>query len=115
MKDEIIYCNDLEALKAKLVADGYYNEGSKTFTVNHSFTPIVTTNNESLSYVRDNMLDLSEYTMLESLGDYSELEANLDSLAKYKAVYTYDVPIEYLDENGTTQTYIRPFKIGEFA
>jgi len=55
--------------------------------------------------------------MLEDLGDYESilLPENSDKLDKYKSVYPYDTPIEYIDEDGNTQTYLPPFKIGEFA
>ena len=117
MEDKIIYCSDLAALKEQLKADGYYDEELGTYTVNHSLTPVVKNGNTSLSYVRGFVLDLNEYTMLEDLGDYESivLPENSDKLAKYKSVYDYETPIEFTDEEGVTHTYIRPFKIGEFA
>ena len=117
--DKIIYCNDLEALKTKLKADGYYDEESDSYTTNQTLTPIVkkTVNNItlSLSYVRGFCLDLAEYTMLEDLGSYDDILADTAKLDKYKSVYDYETPIQYTDENGDTQTYTRPFKIGVFA
>lgn len=117
MEDKIIYCSDLTALKEKLIADGYYDEESGTYTVNHTLTPIVKKDNTSLSYVRNFALDLNEYSMLEDLGTYESivLDENSDKLDKYKSVYDYETPIEYTDENGNVQTYKKPFKIGEFA
>lgn len=115
--DKIIYCNDLTALKEKLIADGYYDEESGAYTVNHTLTPIVKKDNTSLSYVRNFALDLNEYTMLEDLGTYETivLDENSDKLDKYKSVYDYETPVEYTDENGDVQVYMKPFKIGDFA
>ena len=115
--DKIIYCSDLVALKAQLKADGYYDEESGSYTVNYTLTPLKYNGNTSLSYVRGFSLDLSVYTMLEDLGDYESilLPENSGKLEKYKSVYPYDTPIEYIDEDGITQTYLPPFKIGEFA
>ena len=115
--DKIIYCSDLTVLKEKLKAEGYYDEESGTYTVNHTLTPIVKKDNTSLSYVRNFALDLNEYTMLEDLGTYESiiLPENSDKLEKYKSVYDYGTPIEYTDENGDVQVYKKPFKIGDFA
>ena len=115
--DKIIYCNDLDALKAKLKEDGFYDEESKTYTVNHTLTPLQYNGNTSLSYCRGFSLDLEEYTMLEDLGSYESivLDENSDKLDKYKSVYDYEKLIEYTDEEDNTQSYTRPFKIGGFA
>jgi len=115
--DSIIYCNDLQALKDKLIADGYYDEESGTYTLNHTLTPLQYKDNTSLSYCRGFSLDLDEYTMLEDLGTYESilLDGNSDKLDKYKSVYDYEKVIEYTDDEGNTQSYTKPFKIGEFA
>ena len=117
MKDRIIYCSDLTALKEQLKADGYYDEEYGSYTVNHTLTPIVINGNTSLSYVRNFALDFGVYTMLEDLGTYESilLPENADKLAKYKSVYDYETPVKYTDENGVVQTYTKPFKIGDFA
>jgi hypothetical protein len=52
---------------------------------------------------------------IQSLGTYDELFSNEVSLALYKSVYPYDVPVSYTDIDGTTKEYLRPQKIGEFA
>ena len=117
MEDKIIYCNDLQALKGKLKEDGYYDEESGTYTLNHTLTPLQYKDNTSLSYCRGFSLDLDEYTMLEDLGTYESilLDGNSDKLDKYKSVYDYEKVIEYTDDEGNTQSYTKPFKIGEFA
>ena len=115
--DKIIYCNDLIALKAQLKSDGFYDEESGLYTTDYALTPIKKNGNTSLSLVRGLSLDLNVYTMLEDLGDYKSIikKTNKAKLDKYKSVYPYDVPVKYVDENGDTQTYTLPFKIGEFA
>ena len=113
--DSVIYCNDLEALKVKLTEDGYYDEESDSYNVNHTLTPIVHNGNKTLSYVRGLALDLTEYTMLENLGSYDDIASNPDKLATYKSVYDFEEEIEFIDEEGVTHTYSKPFKIGEFA
>ena len=112
--DKLIYCNDLEQLKTKLTENGYYDEESNSFTVNNTLTPLKYEGNTSLSYVRNCVLDLEVFTMLEDLGDYDEMFANEDSHSKYKSVYPYDVPVVYTDEDGTEKEYMRPEKIGVF-
>ena len=117
LNDKIIYCNDLQALKDKLKEDGFYNEESGTYTLNHTLTPLKYKDNTSLSYCRGFSLDLDMYTMLEDLGTYESilLPENSDKSDKYKSVYDYEKVIEYTDEDGAEHTYTRPFKIGEFA
>ena len=115
MKDTLLYCSDLKALKEQLRADGYYDEESGTYTVNHTLTPLQYKDNTSLSYVRNNVLDMDKYPMLEDLGGYDEMEANQDARAKYLSVYDYETPITYIDEDGTEKEYYRPKKIGVFA
>ena len=115
--DKIIYCSDLIALKAQLKADGYYDEESGSYLVNHTLTPLKYSGNTSLSYVRGFALDLSVYTMLEALGTYETIvqAGNEAKLAKYKRVYDYTKQVSYVDENGVTQSYDLPFEIGRFA
>jgi len=112
--DNIIYCNDLEALKVQLKTDGKYDEETGTYTSDCSITPIKYAGNTTLSYTRGFSLDLSVYTMLENLGTYDEIWADADKDAKYKSVYPYDVPVEYIDEDGVTQSHMLPKKIGNF-
>jgi len=113
--DTLIYCSDLIALKEQLKADGYYDEESGAYTVNNTLTPLKYGDNTTLSYVRDNTLDMNKYQMLEDLGDYNEMENNPDTREKYLSVYDYETPISYVDENGDTQEYYLPPKIGVFA
>lgn len=115
MKDELIYCSDLTALKIQLKDDGFYDEESGSYTVNHTLVPLKYNGNKSLSYVRNCVLDLNEYIMLESLGSYDECFGNIEKDNKYKSVYPYDVPIKYADKDGVEQEYMRPKKIGVFA
>ena len=115
MKDTLLYCSDLTALKEQLKADGYYDEESDTYTVNHTLTPLRYKDNTSLSYVRNNTLDMTKYPMLEDLGDYDEMEADGDKRAKYLSVYNYETPIKYIDEDGTEKKYYLPKKLGVFA
>jgi len=81
-------------------------------------TPTVKNANGSLAMsilTDDELLFISSMTTIKSLGTYEELENNPESLALYKSVHPYDVPLSYVDENGTTKEYFRPQKIGEFA
>ena len=116
MIDTLIYCNDLEALKVQLKTDSRYDAESDTYNSGCTLTPIKhSENNTSLSYTRGFSLDLSVYTMLEDLGDYDVMFTTPESEAKYRSVYPYLTPIEYVDEEGVTQSYMRPQKIGAFA
>jgi hypothetical protein len=127
---ELIYCNDLEAFKIALTANGFYDEESDSFVVNHSITPIkkkeIDGKVHSLSYVMNCVLPIGEvtdedgntsvpYPTLESLGDYEEMFADEDKHNKYKLVHPYDQPIVYTDEDGNEQSYMLPKKIGVFA
>ncbi len=115
MKDAIIYCSDLEQLKVQLKADGKYDEETGTYTSDCSITPIKYEGNTTLSYTRDFNLDLDVYTMLQNLGNYDEMEADEVSRGLYLSVYDYETPVEYIDEEGVTQSYMLPKKIGTFA
>ena len=108
----VIYCNDLTALKDKLVADGYYDEESGNYILEHTLTPLKYNGNTSLSYCNKLSLDLSEYTMLEDLGDYDEMFNDEVAHSKYKSVYPYDIPLYYTDDEGVSVEYYRPRKIG---
>ncbi len=113
--DKIIYCSDLEALKAKLKENGFYDDESDSYNTKDTLTPLKYNGNTSLSYVRGFTLDLAVYTMLEDLGDYETMFADEAKHAKYKSVYPYDVPVTYMDENNVEQSYNLPEKIGIFA
>ena len=118
----ITYVPNTEAFIAELetIAPTYvYTDettGDKKWTIQH--TPIVKNENGSLamSIVNDDeLVFINSMTTIKSFGDYPELEANAENLALYKGVYPYDVPLSYMDEEGNTIEYMRPFKIGEFA
>lgn len=114
MKDEIFYCSDIEQLKQELVANEMMDKEGN-FIHGNTLTPIKYNGIKTLSLVRDNKLDLALFPSLTNLGTYDNLFANEESLALYKSVYPYDVPIEYTDEDRATQSYLRPQKIGVFA
>jgi hypothetical protein len=63
----------------------------------------------------DDLAFVKTLKSMQSLGTYDELFANDEALALYKSVYPYDVPVSYVDMDGTTKEYFRPQKIGEFA
>ncbi len=114
--NEIIYCSDIKQLKQELVTNGYWDEESQEFTHGNEFTPIKKNAlGASLSYVMNNKLDLELFPSLQSLGDYEEMFANTAKHDLYKSVYPYDIPVEYEDEDGKTQSYNLPTKIGVFA
>lgn len=114
MKDEVFYCSNIEQLKAELVANEMVDEDGN-YTHGNTLTPIVYNGVKTLSLVRDNKLDLALFPSLTNLGSYEELFADETAHGLYKSVYPYDVPIEYIDEDGQPQSYLRPQKIGEFA
>lgn len=115
----LIYCNDLEAFKTKLQADGYYDEESDTYPLKHTRTPVkkkeINGTIHSLSYVMDCVLNIDDYAMLTDLGNYEEMFADTARHDLYKSVYPYDVPVTYIDENDEEQSYTLPTKIGVFA
>jgi len=115
MKDELIYCSDLEQLKQELKDNGMVDsEGN--YTHGNTMSPIKTNDSgASLYLVRDNKLDMSLFPSLTSLGSYEEMFSDETKHNLYKSVYPYDVPVEYTDENGDIQTYMRPQKFAEFS
>lgn len=122
MTKVITHVTDIDAFIAELEALAphyvYTDEetGKKHWKIEH--TPIVKNENGSLalSMLTQEELDfIAPMTTIKSLGTYEELFASVDNLALYKSVYPYDVPIDYVDEDGNPQQYFRPKKIGEFA
>ena len=114
--DELIYCKNIEQLKQELIDNGYYDEESKSFTHGNSLTPIKKNDlGASLSLVRNNKLNLDDFSSLQSLGTYEEMFANVASHDLYKSVYPYHIPISYLDENNLIVEYYLPQRLGEFA
>lgn len=112
MTDKITYCADLIALKQELKDKGYFDEEDGTYTHGMTLTPIVFKDNCSLSLVRGDVVSLDN---LEILGTYDEIFADAAKHTKYKSVYPYDTPVEFTDENGELQTYMRPKILGVFA
>lgn len=115
VQDTQAFLKELEALAPHYV---YIEEGTneKKWVIQH--TPIVKNENGSLalSLLNDEQLEfVVTMTTINNLGTYEELFANIANHVLYKSVYPYDVPIEYVDEEGITQSYLRPQKIGEFA
>ena len=115
--DNILYCDDLPALKAKLLADGFYDAESKSYSVPHSITPIHYDDKgiKSITLVRDNVLPLEEYPMLINLGTYAEIFADPTKDALYQSVWDYTSVLSYTDDEGNTTRYNRPKRIGVFA
>lgn len=115
VQDTQAFLTELEALAPSYVyVDEQTNE--KRWTIQH--TPIVKNENGTLALsmlTDDELLFIEQMTTIKSLGIYEELFADEASLALYKSVYPFDVPIEYVDEDNVTQSYLRPQKIGEFA
>ncbi len=117
----ITHVTDSEAFITELeeLAPSYIykkEDETKGWTIQH--TPLVKNENGSLalSALTDGELAfINSMTTIKSLGTYEDLFANPESLATYKSVYPYDVPIEYVDDEGKTRTYMRPEKIGVFA
>ena len=114
MADQIIYCSDINILKQELKENGMYDVETDSYTHHNTMTPIVYNGVKSISLVRDNKLDLELFPSLTLLGTYDEIFANPTLDAIYKSVYPYDVPIEYIDDEGNPQSYMRPQKIGVF-
>lgn len=110
--DKISFCGDLEAFKQELKDKGYFDSESGNYTHGMTLTPIIVNGNSSLSLVRG---DIVAFDNIEILGTYDEIFADTALDAKYKSVYPYDVAIEFTDEAGVVQSYMRPQKIGEFA
>ena len=116
MKDEIIYCSNIEQLKLELINNGFYDEESNSFTHGNNLTPIKrNVSGASLSLVRDNKLNLDDFPSLTNLGTYDEVFADIAKDDLYKSVYPYDIPISYVDEDGVIQTRYLPKYIGVFA
>lgn len=114
-QDTQAFIAELEALAPTyVITDEETND--KRWTINH--TPIVKNENGSLALsilTNDELIFIDQMTTMQSLGTYDELFLNDTNHAIYKSVYPYGVPIEYIDEDGVTQSYLRPQRIGEFA
>jgi hypothetical protein len=115
----ITYCKDTKAFMDELpesykVRDVDGNVVGWTIQT----TPVIKNENGSLAmsvFTDDELAFVSTLKSMRSLGTYDELFANEEALALYKSVYPYDVPVHYVDMDGTTKEYFRPRKIGEFA
>lgn len=118
----ITHVTSIEAFMAELetVAPHYViideHTGAKSWTI--QTTPIVKSPNGTLAMsilTDDELAFVATMTTIRSLGTYEELFADDTAHATYKSVYPYDVPMTYVDENGSTVEYYLPQKIGEFA
>lgn len=117
----ITYCQSTEEFikELELLAPQYIvldEDGKKSWII--QTTPLVKNINGSLAMsilTDEELVFISTMTTIQSLGTYDELFANSESLAIYKSVYPYDVPLSYINENGNMVEYFRPQKIGEFA
>lgn len=114
-RDTVIYCSNIEQLKEELTTQGYFDEESQDFIEINTITPRVKNGVETLALVRDNKLDLALFPSLTELGTYEEVFADNAKHDTYKRVYPYDVPVTYVDEDGTTQEYYRPQRFCEIA
>lgn len=114
MRDEIFYCSNIEQLKQELAGNGMIDDEGN-YTHGNTLTPIKYSGVKTLSLVRDNKLDLTNFPSLTNLGTYEEMFANDVAHGLYKSVYHYDVPVTYIDNDGVEQSYNLPIKIGEFA
>jgi len=115
VKDSQEFINELEQMAPSYVITDEEID-KKSWTIQH--TPVVKNENGSLAMSilsDDELVFIQSMTTIESLGTYEELFANEEAHALYKSVYPYDVPLSYVDEEGTTIEYFRPQKIGEFA
>ena len=115
----ITYCKDTVAFMDEL-PESYKakdTDGNVTgWTI--QTTPVVKNENGSLAMSilsDDELAFIGTMTTMQSLGTYDELFANEESHVLYKTVYPYDVPVSYVDMDGTTKEYLIPQKIGEFA
>ncbi len=109
------FIEELEAMAPSYVIVDE-DTGNKSWTI--QYTPLVKNENGSLalSILSDEeLMFINGMATIKSLGTYEELEANADNLAIYKSVYDYETPVSYTDEDGVVHTYMKPFKIGEFA
>ena len=103
-KDQIMFTKEWTKVKAELEKDEGY------FELTH--TPFMHTGEFAVSLIRGSV---PTDPLVEMLGDYSEVFSDPVKDAKYKSAYPYDVPIDYVDEEGKPQQYMRPKRIGEFA
>jgi hypothetical protein len=115
----ITYCKDTKAFMDEL-PDSYKIKDMDGVVTGWSIqtTPVIKNENGSLamSILTDEELAfIGTMKSIRSLGTHEELFANDEALALYKSVYPYDVPLSYVDMDGTTKQYFRPQKIGEFA
>jgi hypothetical protein len=115
----ITYCKDTKVFMDEL-PESYKVKDADGNVIGWAIqtTPVIKNENGSLalSILTDNDLAfIKTMKSIQSLGTYDELFADKEALAIYKSVYPYDVPVSYVDMDGTTKEYFRPQKIGEFA
>lgn len=121
-KTLITYCEDTNALIAEVVSkypermditdptDAFFNI-IKTPTVRNGMLTLTAV--LSQSPLEEEML--KSLSTLEVLGTYDDIFSSSSLDTKYQLVYPYSTPITFVDEEGNTQSYYRPQKIGEFA
>ena len=100
--DKIIYVDDNTKLQEEMSRE------EDPLSFNH--TPFKVDGNRAISLVRGEIPK-----GIEVMGTYSEIFSDPVLDAKYQSVYPYKDKIEYVDEEGNTQGYYLPKKIGEFA
>jgi hypothetical protein len=115
----ITYCKDTVAFMNEL-PDSYKTKDIDGVVTGWTIqtTPVVKSENGSLAMSilsDDELAFMGTMKSIQSLGTYEELFVNEASHALYKSVYPYDVPISYVDMDGTTKEHLKPQKIGEFA
>jgi hypothetical protein len=115
----ITYCKDTKAFMDEL-PENYKAKDMNGNVVGWTIqtTPVIKNENGSLAMsilTDDELAFVGTLKSMQSLGTYEELFANEEALAVYRSVYPYDVPVSYVDMDGTTKEYFRPKKIGEFA
>lgn len=121
MRHIITYIQDTQAFITELLSKYpkyvITNEnGSYTYVLDH--TPTIRNEHGSLALTITSAEDetiIDSMVYIENLGTYEELFANPDALSKYKLVYPYDVPLTYINEDGTVVEYTRPEKMVVFA
>ncbi len=114
--DTLIYCSNIEQLRQELKDNGFYNEEEDTYTHGNLLTPIKYNEvGATLSYVRNNKLDLALFPSLTDLGGYDVMFADDVAHGLYKSVYPYNVELFRTDENDAEVGYFLPIKIGVFA
>lgn len=108
MIDVITHCQNTAELRDELDALGFE-------TIPVTKTPSQRSDNETLALCRvDSLDDLAQFECLTVLGTYDEVLNDPEKRAIYERIYP-TTPVEWIDEDGQTQTYTPPEKFGVFA